>query len=914
MRVVEGRAVGVEFTLLGEVGVTVGGVAVEPGPSRQRAVLAALAVDVNQAVPADQLADRVWGELVPPSVRTTLRVYLSRLRAAGLEIVRRSGGYVLVAEVDSVDLHRYRELVGRARSERDDVRALASFDEAARLWTGTPLLGVESPWLDATRYRLERERFLAEADHHDVALRLGGHARFVDVLAERAEAHPLDERLAGQFMLALHQSGRSADALEHHARVRRLLADQLGVDPGPGLRAVHQQVLEAAPAGPAPAAPMPSVPVPAGPVPRQLPSDLPGFSGREDLLASLDALLSHGTTVVISALAGTAGIGKTTLAVHWAHRVAHRFPDGQLYVNLRGFDAEGSVVRPADAVRGFLDALGVPPHRVPAGFDAQVGLYRTMLAERRMIVVLDNARDAAQVRPLIAGSAGCAVLVTSRNELAGLVASTNARLLSLDLLTDGEARGLLEARLGAERVQADPAAIAEIITRCARLPLALAVVAARAAARPRTPLSAFAAELRRDRLAGLASDDAHTDVRSVFSWSYRALSPAAARLFGLLGLHPGADFTAQAAASLAGSPDVWQELGELTRAHLLTEHRPGRFRFHDLLRAYAAEQTCGTERQDALERLVDHYRHTAQVLDRVFFAGGTEVEPEPPAPGTVTMDLAGERDALAWFQAEQVTLFEIVRLAGKTGLHRQTWRLATAIADLCDRHAQVAESLAAQRIGLAAAQHLGERRGEAGIRQQMARLHTRLGKFADAESELTEALEINRDIGDIRNEARTELGLARLAGTRGDDREALQHARQAYELFSRAGSGPGQQDALNGIAWCLAQLGEHEEALSYCDRALVIGTSSGVVDTKGYIYQQLGDHAAAVVCFERAIVMARRAGDRFAEAEALTHLGDSHQTSGDGCAARSAWEAALTLLEGADVPEADGLRGRLDSL
>jgi hypothetical protein len=346
--------------------------------------------------------------------------------------------------------------------------------------------------------------------------------------------------------------------------------------------------------------------------------------------------------VVISAVSGTAGVGKTALAVYWAHQVADRFPDGQLYVNLRGFDPSGSVMHPAEAVRRFLDALNVPPERIPVDLDAQAVLYRSQLAGKRMLVVLDNARDTAQVRPLLPGAPGCLVLVTSRNQLTSLIAGDGARPISLDLLTDEEARQLLARVLGVDRVAAEPAAVAEIITRCARLPLALALVAARAAVGPHGELQLLAEELRdtQQRWQLLTGDEPTTNVQAVFSWSYQALTPHAARLFRLLGLHPGPDIAAAAAASLAGLPPstVRPMLAELVRASLLAEHSPGRYAFHDLLRAYATDLAQRTDsdrqRHAATARILNHYRTPPTPPTGCYTRPGTRSASPHPQPGS----------------------------------------------------------------------------------------------------------------------------------------------------------------------------------------------------------------------------------------------------------------------------------------
>jgi hypothetical protein len=394
-------------------------------------------------------------------------------------------------------------------------------------------------------------------------------------------------------------------------------------------------------------------------VPAQLPRDVAGFAGRGEQLARLDELLAPAAgrrpgAVVISAVSGTPGLGKTALVVHWAHRVKHRFPDGQLYVNLGGFDPGGRVMAPAEAVRGFLDALGVSAEQIPPSLDAQACLYRSLLDGRRVLIVLDNARDAEQVRPLLPGTPTALVVVTSRNQLTSLVAIDGAHPLMLDLLTEDEARELLACRLGPDRIAAEPEAVQQIIACCARLPLALTIAAARAE-QSGFPLTALAAELDKatGRLDALDAGDPVSQVRTVFSWSYTALTPPAARLFRLLGLHPGTDISTAAAASLAAHPpaETRRLLAELTRASLLTEHAPGRYTFHDLLCAYATDLTHTHDPADqchaALGRIRDHYLHPAHTAARLLPPLDDPVTLTPPSPGVTPEQPSDHEQAMA---------------------------------------------------------------------------------------------------------------------------------------------------------------------------------------------------------------------------------------------------------------------------
>lgn len=657
-----------EFRLFGEVRLTTEGQSLDVGTPRQQAVLAVLLVDIGRPVPIETLVDRVWGENPPAQARNVLYSHLSRIRrmfttAGDLEIVRRNAGYVLTADPDAVDLHRFTRLVDSGNDTGlSDVDRAAALTEALRMWTDTPLAGLSGDWVDEVRATLHRRRLDAAVRWGELELRLGHPESVINTMSDLVSAYPLAEPLEALLMRALHAAGRDAEAVDRYAAVRQRLADELGTDPGPELRDLHSAILR----GELPTASRPSNVA----VPAQLPPDVPGFAGRAEELRRLDGLLAeHSAATRIVVLSGTAGVGKTTVSVHWAHRVSGEFPDGQLYVNLRGFDPTGAPVTAVEAMRGFLEALEVPPNRIPTSPAAQAGLYRTLLAKRRVLVVLDNARDAEQVRPLLPGAPGCLVLVTSRNQLTGLAAA-GAHLVGVDLLDDAESHAMLSARLGATRIAAEPAAVDEIIDLCARLPLALAVVAARAATHPTFSLAALAGQLRdaRGSLDEFAGTDPATDPRAVFSWSYLRLSPAAARLFRLLGVHPGPDIGTRAAASLAALPagKVRPVLAELAQTHLIAEPSPGRYACHDLLRAYATElvevKESPTDREAAVRRLLGHYSHTAYHAEG-FLGPRREVPPTPTPlwPGTEPEPILDHKQALAWFRAEYRILLTAVR-------------------------------------------------------------------------------------------------------------------------------------------------------------------------------------------------------------------------------------------------------------
>ncbi|MEW1589187.1 tetratricopeptide repeat protein [Micromonospora vinacea] len=669
------------------------------------------------------------------------------------------------------------------------------------------------------------------------------------------------------------------------------------------------------------------------PVPRQLPPALPGFVGRAAQLAQLDAACAaaaapgdDAVASVVMTVSGTAGVGKTTLAVNWAHRVADRFPDGQLYVDLRGFDSTGSVVTAVEAVRGFLEAFEVPPDRIPTHLPAQVGLYRSLLAGRRMLVLLDNARDADQVRPLLVGSPSCLVLVTSRNRLAGLIAAGGARPIGVDLLSTAEAWQLLARRLGPDRLAAEPQAVDEIIERCARLPLALAVLAARGAEKPAFPLAALAAELRAAPrpLDSFDGGDAGTDVHAVFSWSYRSLTPAAARLFRLIGCHPGPDIGFAAAASLAGLPraQVPRLLAELAHSHLVTEHAPGRFGAHDLLRAYAAEQVERLEpepaRRAAIRRGLDHYLHTAHAAALLLQPGRDPVTLAAAAPGVVPEEITDLGQALAWFGVEYPVLLAAVTHAGRTGFDGHAWQLAWTLVDFLQRRGRWPDLAVAQRNALAGAQRAGDRPGQANAHRDLARVLSRLGRVNEAARSYRQALVIFAELADATGQARTHRAFGAMLDGLGRHAESLEQSERALALYRAAGHVAGEASARNAVGWAHAQLGQCGPALAHCREALALLRTTGdrhgeanTWDSLGFIHARLGDHRAAVRCFQRALGLYRRVSDRYDEADTLSRLGESRQAVGDAAGAARTWRRALGILDDLGHPDAERVRDLL---
>jgi DNA-binding SARP family transcriptional activator/Flp pilus assembly protein TadD len=957
-----------EFCLLGPLLVRQGGAVTPVTRGKERAVLAALLLGAGRAVSLDELAETLWGAGPPPSARVTLQNYVRRLRkiladTGGSRIRTLPHGYLMSVAAGELDVSRFAALQAAAREaarERAWDRAAAQLRAALSLWRGEPLADVPSQLLALREVpRLTEMRLQAVEARIDADLHLGDHGAVLGELRQLAAVHPLRERLHALLMLALWRDGQQAEALAAYQRARRILIDELGVEPGPELRRLEHQILTADPAlaasapaqagsGPGPASAgsgpgdagagggprAPTVSPAAGAVvPRLLPAPAAHFAGRQSELTALSRLLGEDGaqargTVVISAIGGTAGVGKTALALHWAHRVADLFPDGQLYVNLRGFDPSGTPVTPADAVRRFLDALQVPASQIPSGPEARQDLYRSLLAGRRMLIVLDNARDAAQVRPLLPGGMACLVLVTSRSQLTSMVAAQGAHPVTLDVLSPAEASEMLECRLGPDRIAAEPEAATELTRLCAYLPLALAIAAARAAFQPGQPLAALVAELRdaSGRLDALDVGDPGSSVRAVFSWSYRQLTGQAARMFRLLGIHPGPDITVPAAASLTGIPeaDARRLLGELTRAHLTAQHAPGRYAFHDLLRAYAAEQSRHTDsdtgRREATRRVLDHYLHTAARAAFLLVPSKEPVVLAPPGPGAAAGQLPGQREALAWFEAEHQVLLAVVTLATRSGLDTYAWQLPWAMASFLQARGHWQEWAATQRRALAAATRLHDAAAQALSGRLLAMACANLGDHDQARGHYASSLALYQRLGNRLGEAKVQQSLSVLANGQGCYADALAHVEQALRLYRAIGDEAGEAEALNNVGWCHGLLGDYQRARTFCRQALTL--SAGIShrrneghawDTLGYAEHHLGNLAEAAACYQRALSLHREAGDRFSEADALTHLGDTRHAAGELPLAKEVWQQALAILDDIQHPDAGQVRFKLAS-
>ncbi|MEU1513338.1 BTAD domain-containing putative transcriptional regulator [Streptomyces sp. NPDC005811] len=947
----------VRFAVLGTVRVWRDGTELHAGPPQQQAMLAVLLANAGNAVSLAALVDLLWGGAEPASATNVLRRYAGALRrtiepglprmAAGRWLVGGGGGgYRIAVDADSLDLLRFRELYARARDARDGGRAgeaVRLYAGALALWRGPVAAGIGTEVRGHPLFtQLDNERLTVAVEAADLALRHGEAGPVLPALQALADQHRLDEHVHSRLMLALSASGRQAEAVDVFHVLAGRLRTELGVRPSPLLAEAHRRILAAAPAAPPAADQAGQESGPSSrpgyravlPRPAQLPAEPAHFVGREDEVDGLLRQLVPGgrtapvsPTMIISAIGGMAGVGKTTLAIHLAYRVADRYPDGQLYVNLRGFDLNGSAMTPAEAIRGFLENLGVPPQQIPDGLDAQAALYRSFLADRRMLVLLDNARDAEQVRPLLPGSAGCLVLITSRNQLSSLVAAHGAHPLQLDVMSAGSARESLVRRLGADRVEAEPEAVETIIALCGRLPLALSVITARALMNPLLPLAATAEQLleAKGSLDAFEGTDPLTDIRAVFGWSYRTLSAGTARLFRLLSLHPGATFDIASAAALGGltARGTRPLLAELVRAHLVGEEARGRHRLHDLLRAYAREATesydTAEDRDAARERLLRHCLRTAHAAVLLLDPAHQFTLPDGmgPAPAAEPADVAA---AVRWFQEERLTLTAVVRQAVEDGRTREAWRLARLLDCVYEKVGHWHEWADLQVTGLEAARRSGEPLGVAHAHAGLGRAHSMLRRYASAEEHLDRARALFASLGDTVGEAHTLRLLGWLMTRTERDVLAIEHTRRSLDLYRAAGHLSAEAESFNALAWYQASLGAYEEAVPSAVRSLLlyrrIPTDGGsgharAWDTLAFAHHHLGALRRARRCYERAIRLLRASGDRYNEAGSLSRLGDTLAEAGASEEARECWRLAFDILTEMDPDWAAEIREKL---
>ncbi|WP_433076094.1 BTAD domain-containing putative transcriptional regulator [Dactylosporangium sp. CA-052675] len=916
-----------QFRLLGAVEADIAGRPVKLGWRQERCLLALLLLENGRPIHNERLAELIWEGEPPPDPRAALQVVVARLRghlnaadaaAHGVRLVTKGDSYALEVAPEQVDVARFKMLVARARTADHPDRAAAFLRTALRLWRGPALADVAGPWL---RRRvtdpLDELRLAATEELMDVELAAGRHHERIAELTQLVAEHPLRERLRGQLMVALHREGRRVAALDSYEQLRRTLRDSFGLEPGAHLRELHGRILRAdlqpEPSAPEPAPPaaasaadpavMPAVmagqpprPVaPRPPTPAELPADVAGFVGRTEELARLDAMLPEaaggGGPVVVTAIAGTAGVGKTALAVHWAHRVAGRFPDGQLYVNLHGYASRDRPVPPIEALGALLRSLGVREDRVPDDVGAASALYRSMLASRRVLLFLDNARSVEQVRPLLPGGQGCLVVVTTRDRLTGLVAHDGARRITLDILPPEQARALLSDMLGADRVAAEAEAAAELAAACAYLPLALRISAADLINHPHRGIAAHVAQLRAaDPLTALAVDGERA-VHSALEVSYRSVPPDAQRLFRLLGLVPGNDFTAAAAGALAGlcGAEAAGLLDRLAAAHLVVEPAPDRFTFHDLLRSYARARATADdsaeERTAALRRVYDWYLGTLDAAARQLYPQLVRL---PYAGSAPVATFCGTAQARAWLEAERQNLVSMVRHAVADAYPQMAWRLADAMRGFLAQGGHLFAWLVVSRAGLAAAEIYADVNGQAAMLIGLAHANQWLCRHDEAVESLRCAIRLAETGGWVEGLAcaRNNLGIFYDELGRPDD--ALEQHTGAIRLAREHGSTSLLVAFLDSLGHHHHVTGRLADATECLDEGLRMAETLGEASrTTAYLleslaatYQALGRLTDALELAQRALALCREVGNRLHETTILSLLAAVHADLG----------------------------------
>jgi DNA-binding SARP family transcriptional activator/tetratricopeptide (TPR) repeat protein len=948
-----GMGVGLQVGVLGPVVAVLNDAEVELGPPLQRAVFAVLAARPDQVVSIGELIQAVWGERSPASVEGSVHTYVAALRrglaeadqaGAGLLVSSRAG-YRLRVPAGGLDcqlVEEARSRGARLRIAANLVDAVDAFDGALTMFRGSPFSGVPGPFAEVERTRWAEVRLGLVEARAECLLALGRPREVVAELPALIEAHPLRETLRELMMLGLYQSGRAGEALDEFQRARRLMVSQTGIDPGPRLRQLEDQILHNDPA----LRPPPVKPAAAGSarptvasgsarlrVPAQLPHGMADFTGRAQELTSLRELLAgydDGPAgaqgpVLITAIDGAGGIGKTALAVQFAHEVAPRYPDGQLYVNLRGFVPGQAPARAEDTLGQFLVGLGFAG--IPADLDERAALFRSTLAARRMLVLLDNAVSAEQVRPLLPGGGSSLVLVTSRNRLGGLVARDGARRLTLDTLPPQDSVALLAAILGRDRVAAEPASAVTLAGLCGHLPLALRVAGERAAMHPGSPLSELVEELRdqHGRLDLLsAGEDEYGAVAAVLSWSYLSLKPEAARVFRLLGLHAGPDLSLPAAAALAGTgkPLARRLLGTLADGHLIEPAGRDRYRFHDLLRVYAAEcaadDESGQDRDAAMRRVLEWYLHTAAAGYRALRPDRTGPELPQPDAAYPPLDLVSVEQAMDWFDAERFNLIAAVTQAADCGMHDVAWKLTLATSEYFGIREDGFGRLSTGLIGVESARRLGDQVAECRTLTSVGVAYNFLDRVDDALDAHGRALAISRQIGARGLEAMTLMhlgfGYHRLGRNSGDNdalTESAKYFEQAGTLAEAMSLPVRQAFAFGGLAETRLDLTQFEAAMTAGRRALNAAQQlddhrqrdrysawAQTLVAKAYEHLDLFDQA--LEAYQSAAARFDGAGDLASpsyQAEALWRMAELQRRLGRHAEAIISFEQAHTLYQ-----------------
>ncbi|BEL06280.1 BTAD domain-containing putative transcriptional regulator [Actinoplanes sichuanensis] len=928
--------------VLGPISADIDGEPVDLGRRNQRAFVGILVAARGDAVSADRLIEELWNGRPPPRAIVSLQAYVSNLRRVleptrvsrgpATTLVRRSSGYALCLPENAVDAWRFEQSLAQARSlPADQARPLLL--EILRWWQG-PVFGEsrDQPWAIAEASRLDELRLLAREQAIQAALRVRDHSAAMLEAQRLVRDEPLRPEACRLAALTLWAVGRESDSLEALRQHREAVRDEFGLDPAPALSTLEQAILNQR------TELLHAETEPDRIRPAQLPLQLAVFTGRDAELAELTGLArASAGTVLVAVITGMGGVGKTALALRWAHQHQDEYPDGQLYIDLLGFAPAGEPLPPAEVLRGFLISLGVAYDAVPVSVPDRAALLRSMVNGRRMLFILDNARDADQVRDLIPGSAGCAVLITSRALLNDLVTMHHAHPVNLSVFVAEDSGHYLARRVGVARTTAEPDAVRAIVAVCGGLPLALAVVAARIVTNPTFTLTAIAGELRgSEGLDAFAAPGVSRDPRSVFSWSYRHLPAAAAALFRHLALHPGPDAGVAAAASLTGAAraTVRTWMNHLVEAHLIREHRPGRFRFHDLLRAYAAELADGHDdagtRAAVVRRSLDHYLHSAMSATALLLPQRYPITVLPPAPGVTPEIVATEAEALDWFDTEYRNLLAAVAVAEDDDDGRYCWQFNWAMAHYVqDRRARLDESITHLLRALALAEKHQDEWWIVNLTLNLARTYYRIDQRAESRAWYERGIELSRKSGDRFRLTQSLLGLAGVINGehRVPDRQAAEaahpYAREALEICRGLPLDNGrvlnEAVALGHVAWYEShQPNGYQTAVDHfgtiIDTLLRIDYRIGAAGTSlelGHLNQHAGATEAAIVAYHRTLELAGDVPEL--QAEALTGLVYCYRDLGDDAKVEEFRRAALAVIEHRHHPGMQRIRATLEA-
>lgn len=913
-----------DYRILGPIEIAIGTERIELGGFRQQVVAATLLLSPNNVVSVNRLLEAMYGEDLPPTARAQVQISISALRRAfaayGSDpvIATHAHGYVIKVESERLDSEQFEALVAAARAAREagsiDL-AVAMYRDALRLWRGPALEGIDSPLLRAAASRLDEQRIATNEDRLTLELDLGRHHELIGELRELVREYPLRERLRGQLMLALYRCDRTAEALAVYGQARRTLIDELGIEPGERLQQLEHAILNADSALQLPSKPVEVVPA-SRPAPNLLPTDIADFTGRleqigriRQRLAPADGEKIRGAVPVV-VITGKGGIGKTSLVVHASHDIAPQFPDGQLFADLHG--AASHPVGPMQVLERFLRAFGVPGTQIPEGIDERAEVYRNLLADRKVLVVLDDAASESQVSPLLPGTPGAAVIISSRNRLAGLPGAAHVEVSAFDA---EKSLDLLASIVGAERIKDEPDAAAEVAAHCCHLPLALRIAGARLAAHPHWRIRHLAARLADEthRLDELRHGD--MGIRPSISLSYEGTSEQARQLFRRLALLDLPDFSGWLSCVLIDDPHAEDLLDNLVSAHLIeidstgfTEH--GQYRFHDLIRVFARERLAveepAAERRALLERVLSALLYISDAADREYVGADSlwtpGNAPRWPVPEHVVRQLVA--DPLAWYESERATLVWAIRQAAQAGFTELCWSLAYSAVTLFQIRSYLDDWRETHEIALAASRKANDARGQATMLLCIGVMHFQQGRLESAREELTEAARLFRDAADRRGIAQVTRSMAAVDRVCGRLDDAARDYAQALAVFRESGSYYDTACVLRDLAQIkleFEQPGEAmellTEALELCRTARLANTEAQVINRIGEAWLQSAEPIRAITAFEEALSIARGIGNTLDEAHALRGIGAARVELGEFCQAREALQNALELAD-----------------